>query len=38
MTAVEIAYGSTGVTRKDVAVAIPDWDRDKAKELKELTE
>lgn len=41
MTAIEVAYGSTGVTRKDVNAAVPDWDREKAQEtedLKELTE
>lgn len=38
MTAIELAYGSTGVTRKDVTAAIPDWNREKAQEVEDLKE
>lgn len=36
MLAVEQAYGDTGFTRADVNAAAPDWDREKAAELKDL--
>jgi len=36
MTAVETSYGSAGITRKDVEAAAPEWNRDKAREQKEL--
>ena len=32
MAAVEAALGSTGITRRDVAAAVPGWDREKALE------
>lgn len=38
MAAIAKAYGSEGVTRKDAEAALPDWDRDKAREAKELAE
>lgn len=38
MTSIEIAYGSTGVTRKDVTAAIPEWNREKAQEAEDLKE
>ena len=38
MTAIELAYGSTGVTRKDVTAAIPEWNREKAQEAEDLKE
>lgn len=38
ISAVEQAYDSTGVTRKDIQAAMPEWNRDKAKEHKELAD
>jgi len=38
ISAVEQAYGSTGITRKDINAVAPGWDRAKAKEASELAE
>lgn len=36
MTAVEEAYGSTDITRRDVTNAVPNWDRETAREARDL--
>jgi len=36
MAAVEEALGDTGFTRADVSAAAPEWDREKAAELKDI--